>query len=127
MNPFIYNADDDATPATFNEIWLRMAKRFYLILAIPTALLFFSLDGGWTAMRIAMHDYAQTEGIITDVYCGRRYSSLEYTYNAGKFPQHSRGPIASCRHYQPGGAVTVYYSTQNPDLSVINMSPGHYF
>src|SRR6185437_16894215 len=88
---------------------------------------FFSLDGGWTAMRIAMHDYAQSEGIITDVYCGRRYSSLEYTYNAGKFPQHSRGPIASCRHYQPGGAVTVYYSTQNPDLSVINMSPGHYF
>ncbi len=123
--PHATSSEDD-TPPTFFRSWLNLAKRTYKWTALPIALFVFFLGDGWTAWRVNQQGYEQTAAVVTEFTCGKS-GRVEYTYTANRYPHHGVSDNPGCRRYAPGETVAVYYSTQHPELSVINAPPGHLF
>src|SRR5579872_7149370 len=91
---------DDAAPAGFFATWRTAALSSYKWIALPLALLIFFIGDGWTSWRVMHQGYEQTTGVVTEFSCGKS-GRIEYTYYAGKYPYHNRGPNSGCRHYAP--------------------------
>jgi hypothetical protein len=110
---------------TFMQSWLAFSKLVYKWGALPIAIVVFLMTDGWVALRVVQHGYAESSGMVTLCTCGRG-GVLGYTYTANDAPQHRTRLNQSCQlceRMKPGERVPVFYSTRQPELSVVNATP----
>ena len=107
------------------ESWHRLLMLAYKWGTLPVVLLAFFGGQGWDALRVAQ-GYTETAGVVTRYTC-RKAVVVQFAYTVDDVAHQgsSTSTLSSfeCPPYSPGQAVRVFYSTQHPELALMNTTP----
>jgi len=107
------------------ESWRRLVKLAYKWGTLPVVLLVLFSGQGWDALRMA-RGYAEATGIVTHYTC-RKVVVVEFSYTVDDVVHQGSDASAlssfECPHYNESEAVRVFYSTQHPELALMNVTP----